>query len=92
MSSESRRSFLTKLAAGSLVVTGAPESLSSSAAHGLRRQPPVKRRSLNDQIQVAVIGAGGMGRIDGDTARGIDGVKLIAACDFENAKPEEFHL
>ena len=89
MSSESRRSFLTKLAAGSLAVTGAPESLSSSAAHGLRRQPPVKRRSLNDQIQVAVIGAGGMGRIDGDTARGIDGVKLIAACDLYEGRLTE---
>jgi predicted dehydrogenase len=89
MSSESRRSFLTKLAAGSLVVTGAPESLSSSTAHGLRRQPVVKRRSPNDQIQVAVIGAGGMGRIDGDTARGIDGVKLIAACDLYEGRLTE---
>lgn len=37
--------------------------------------------SANDQIQIAVIGNGGMGRANVNTALKIPGVKLVAACD-----------
>jgi len=37
--------------------------------------------SLNDNIQIALIGAGGMGQGDAKMASSIPGVKLIAACD-----------
>jgi predicted dehydrogenase len=37
--------------------------------------------SPNDNIQVALIGAGGMGQGDARMATSIPGVKLIAACD-----------
>jgi predicted dehydrogenase len=37
--------------------------------------------SANDNIQIALIGAGGMGQGDAKMATSIPGVKLIAACD-----------
>lgn len=37
--------------------------------------------SLNDNIQIALIGAGGMGQGDAHMATSIPGVELIAACD-----------
>src|SRR5689334_3557777 len=36
---------------------------------------------INDKIQIALIGAGGMGSGDASMARSIDGVQLVAACD-----------
>ena len=36
----------------------------------------------NDQVQIALIGAGGMGNADADTATSLPGVKLVAACDL----------
>jgi predicted dehydrogenase len=39
------------------------------------------RLSPNDNIQIAVIGAGGMGTADADTALRIPGVEIVAACD-----------
>lgn len=38
-------------------------------------------RSPNDTIQIALIGAGGMGQGDAKQATSLDGVKLVAACD-----------
>ena len=88
MTTESRRSFITKLAAGSLAVSSLPASASAAPAHRIRRQR-TRKRSLNDEIQVALIGAGGMGNIDADTARSIEGVRLIAACDLYDGRLEE---
>jgi predicted dehydrogenase len=38
-------------------------------------------RSANDTIQIALIGAGGMGQGDAELATSLPGVKLVAACD-----------
>ena len=88
MTHESRRSFLSKLAAGSALAAGAPSILSASesrAAHPLRR---AQKRTANDQIQIAIIGAGGMGKIDVNTALDIEGIKLVAACDLYQGRLE----
>ena len=37
--------------------------------------------SANDNIQIALIGAGGMGQGDAHLATSLPGVKLVAACD-----------
>jgi predicted dehydrogenase len=42
--------------------------------------------AANDQIQVALIGAGGMGQGDARLAASIPGVKLIAACDIYDGR------
>lgn len=91
MTQESRRSFLSKLAAGSVAAAAAPGLLSATAGARVRRMRSTKRRSANDQIQIAIIGAGGMGTIDVDTALSIDGVRLVAACDLYTGRIEAAH-
>ena len=83
---ETRRSFLTKVAAGSYAAVGAPAILGSRSFMELRRAAPLAKYSANDQIQLALIGAGGMGTIDANTAISIEGVKLIAACDLYDGR------
>ena len=48
----------------------------------------LKRESYgpNDQIQIALIGAGGMGNADLSTAVTIPGIKLVAACDLYDGR------
>jgi predicted dehydrogenase len=77
----SRRSFVGKLAAGAIAAGVTPTLLSAKdrgAVHILRASP---RHSSNDEIQLALIGAGGMGNVDLDTALQVPGVRLVAACD-----------
>jgi predicted dehydrogenase len=38
--------------------------------------------AANDKVQIALIGAGGMGQGDAGFATSLDGVKLVAACDL----------
>jgi predicted dehydrogenase len=45
-----------------------------------------KTVSANDHIQIAVIGAGGMGSGDVQTALGIPGVRLVAAADIYDGR------
>src|SRR5947209_13537449 len=40
----------------------------------------------NDNIQIALIGAGGMGQGDAKYATSLPGVKLIAACDLYDGR------
>ena len=88
MKHESRRSFLSKLAAGSVLAAGAPSILTASEARAARPLRRAKKRTATDQIQIAIIGAGGMGRIDVNTALDIEGVKLVAACDLYDGRLE----
>lgn len=85
-SPRSRRAFLGQLAAGSLAATGFAPLLTAAeraSANRLvaRALPEPQRYSANDTIQLAVIGAGGMGMADVHTALRVPGVKLVAACD-----------
>ena len=78
---QSRRKFLNSLAAGALAGGATPKFLSTSERnhiHALARQ---KYQSANDQVQLAVIGAGGMGMADVETALSIPGVRLVAVAD-----------
>ncbi|HET9825742.1 MAG TPA: Gfo/Idh/MocA family oxidoreductase, partial [Chitinophagaceae bacterium] len=44
--------------------------------------------SANDQIQIGLIGAGGMGTADADTANTVPGGKIVAACDLYDGRLE----
>jgi predicted dehydrogenase len=88
MSHESRRTFLGRLAAGSVLAAGAPSML-STGAHPVRPLRRRRRRSPNDEIQIAIIGAGGMGTIDVNTALDVEGVKLVAVCDLYDGRLEK---
>lgn len=88
MTHESRRTFLGRLAAGSALAAGAPTVVSGSA-HPVRLMGRRRRHSPNDQIQIAIIGAGGMGTIDVNTALDVEGVKLVAVCDLYDGRLEK---
>ena len=82
-SKHSRRKFMRRLGQGTLAAAGA--SAIPSLAHSNDNVTSIGRSvdsfSANDQIQIAVIGNGGMGRANVNTALKIPGVKLVAACD-----------
>ncbi len=86
MASRSRRDFLAELAAGSAAAAVTPTMLSANVTKSMRR---MRRYSANDQIQLAVIGAGGMGTEDVKTATSIEGVRLIAACDLYDGRLDD---
>lgn len=85
----SRRSFLGKFAASTALLAGAPGMLSAIDKKDLKKIQSRNKIAANDQIQLAVIGAGGMGTADTDTAISIPGVKLVAACDLYTGRIEQ---
>jgi predicted dehydrogenase len=87
-SKNSRRSFVTKLAAAAIGASAFPSIISASDKKrniiSLQREP--ERYAANDNIQIALIGAGGMGNADADTAITVPGVKLVAVCDLYDGR------
>ncbi len=86
-----RRSFIKKLAIGSAAITTVPTILTAKAPSTIRIESPNQIRfnekiSANDNIQIALIGAGGMGMGDAKTAVKIPGVKLVASCDLYDGR------
>lgn len=85
---KSRRGFITKLAKGVVGASLLPNII--TAADRRRNLESLSRAnekySANDQIQIALIGAGGMGTADANTAITVPGVKLIAACDLYDGR------
>ena len=80
-SGTTRRSFLSKMASAAVAAGATPHLLAASNRRTVEVLRSPRRRTANDQIQLAVIGAGGMGMVDVGTAVKVPGVKLVAACD-----------
>jgi predicted dehydrogenase len=84
----SRRKFIHKVA-GSVLASSIPGMLKAAGkpekSEGLLRN----YYSANDTIQIALIGAGGMGTADANTATSLPGVKLVAACDLYDGRLQE---
>ena len=80
----SRRSFLTNAAKASIGATIFPSIINAKdrAKNIQEIKWPEDYNSANDQIQIALIGAGGMGVADTVTALTVPGIKLIAVCDL----------
>ena len=85
----SRREFVQSVAAGSVLAAGLPSALAGERRTMARRELPGRSRNTpagqlapSDRIGLAVIGAGGMGMADVDTALRVPGVELVAACDI----------
>ena len=76
-----RRRFLGGLAAGALAAGATPLLLSAAERRLAYTMAARTYQSANDRINLAVIGAGGMGMSDVDTALRVPGVKLVAAAD-----------
>jgi len=84
-----RRVFLGKMARAALAAGATPHLLSASDRASVQLIPSRPFPSLNDQIQLAVIGAGGMGMADVETALQVPGVRLVAACDCYDGRLAE---
>lgn len=84
----SRRGFITKVAKGVVGASLLPNIITAADRQrniqSLSREK--ERYSANDHIQIALIGAGGMGTADTNTAITVPGVKLIAACDLYDGR------
>ena len=87
-SNPSRRRFLGKLATAALATGATPHLLSASEVSRARIMEARSYKSPNDRIQLAVIGAGGMGMADVSTALDIPGAELVAACDLYDGRLE----
>ena len=85
----SRRNFIKKLATTSAAVAvGANVFASQEKARfyeSLKRRPG----SFNDNINIALIGCGGMGTQDTLTALKVPGIKLVAICDLYDGRLKE---
>lgn len=86
----SRRSFIGQLTKAAVGASLFPTILSARDKKrnllSLARAP--QQVAANDNIQIALIGAGGMGNADADTAITVPGVKLVAACDLYDGRLE----
>lgn len=84
---KSRRNFLRKLGATSALVAAAPAVFADNYRN-VQYLNLVKRHQLaaNDRIRIALIGTGGMGIGDTQTALMVEGVELVAACDLYDGR------
>lgn len=89
MNDSSRRQFIRRLAG----TTAAVAVGSSVLAHENRSRfvETLRRHTIaaNDNINIALIGAGGMGTQDTITALMVPGVKLVAVCDLYDGRLKE---
>jgi predicted dehydrogenase len=82
-----RRRFLKELALSTAAVaTGSGVLAAQPSVFGMKR--PLGP-SINDHINIGLIGAGGMGTQDTLTALKVPGVKLVAVCDLYNGRLKE---
>lgn len=80
---------MKKLGMASTALLGVPYLAKGSEKQSSvleRRLIPGKKFSANDQINLALIGAGGMGQGNTHTALRADGIKMVAACDLYDSR------
>src|SRR5438128_1086480 len=81
----SRRYFLKNLAAsGAAIATGV--SAFANEENGLHIRLKRQIVAANDNINIALIGAGGMGTQDTLTALTTPGIKIVAVCDLYDGR------
>src|SRR5215213_11173893 len=87
----SRRSFITKLTKGVIGTTLFPSVVTArdQKRHVEELFRAQQKYGPNDQIQIALIGSGGMGVADTNTAITVPGIKLIAVCDLYDGRLAE---
>ena len=80
----SRRSFIKRASITSAALSTTPFLLAASKNEPqlLHRNYSFKDFSINDQINIALIGTGIQGIYDTQAALQVDGIKIVAACDL----------
>ncbi|OIR05023.1 inositol 2-dehydrogenase [mine drainage metagenome] len=84
--SQSRRSFINKFSKSVAAAALLPAIGNAAAQESFVELMRKKKISANDHLQIALIGAGGMGTADANTAISVPGIKLIAACDLYDGR------
>ncbi|MEX0661111.1 MAG: Gfo/Idh/MocA family oxidoreductase [Balneolaceae bacterium] len=86
----SRKSFIHKMGAASAAMVGVPFLAGSkkSQQEFIDLKSFTNYRSANDNINIALIGAGSMGQGDLATALEHSGTKVVAACDLYTSRLE----
>jgi predicted dehydrogenase len=84
---DSRRKFLKQIGTTAAAAAVVPASL-AEGRQVATYLPLVKRKKLsaNDNIRIALIGTGGMGIGDTNTALQVEGVEVVAACDLYDGR------
>ncbi|GAO43244.1 Gfo/Idh/MocA family protein [Flavihumibacter petaseus] len=83
----SRRRFLRHLAAGTAAVAAGSNVFAAGEERRIFQENLIRKPfAANDQINIALIGAGGMGVQDTITALGVPGAKLVAVCDLYDGR------
>ena len=83
--SKSRREFL-KIAAAGAAGLGAATTASPLTVRALAAQAPQPSGSALDKIQIGLIGAGGQGMSDTQTALRVPGVEIVAVADVYDGR------
>lgn len=86
--SSSRRDFLSKVAKGAVASALIPGMAQAAPSVPVQTMDRLEEAGPNDKIQIALIGAGGMGNADTDTALSVPGVSMVAACDLYDGRLE----
>ncbi|WP_128545794.1 Gfo/Idh/MocA family protein [Larkinella soli] len=84
----SRRSFIKKLGLAGTAAATAPAALAGtgSAPAYLNLIKRHNSTAANDRIRIALVGTGGMGIGDTQTALMVEGVEMVAACDLYDGR------
>lgn len=84
----SRRSFLKKLGTSAAAVAAVPAAIAQTPHANIEYLHLVKKKAIaaNDKIRIALIGTGGMGIGDTQTALMVEGVEVVAACDLYDGR------
>lgn len=80
-----RKEFIKNIGIGTAAITTAPLILSASGDTAVSLVSR-KKYSANDNLQIALIGGGGMGTQDTNTALAHEGIKLVAVCDLYDGR------
>ena len=87
----SRRSFITNVTKGVIGASMIPTIITAKDRRVHLKELIRKQQSFspNDQVQIALIGSGGMGVADTVTCLTVPGVKLVAVCDLYDGRLEQ---
>ena len=85
----SRRKFLRSFATTTAALTTGANVFATENNNRYVEQLKQSRVSANDNINIALIGAGGMGTQDTLTALKVPGIKLVAICDLYDGRLED---